>query len=354
MKLNWFGYFPQYDGYGRFSSRLSTALHQAGADVRGYHCGVWQMPEWMLAQQGIDWERLSISCMPPYMLEKLPGRHWLYTMTEGSRVPEKWVEKIEQCGIERVVVPCQHNQLAFIRSGVRVPVCVVPGGVDSLEFPITPPAKSPYTFLTFADRGFRKGWEEVMQAFYLAFGGKTSGIQDVRLLIKSRSEEMGRMLQMMRDASGADPRLGYLLDDTLDMKEVYAQAHCLALPSRSEGWGMIQREAAVSAIPVITQAYSGMDDGFTSKWAMVVEGGRMEPIPAEMGSALGEWRVVDVQELSEKMHWCYVHPKEADVFGLKARFWLRDNQTWNHAAERLMENLADELRVERPALSLAV
>lgn len=352
MKVNWFGYFPQYDGYGRFSSRLATALRAEGVEVFGYHCGVWQMPQWMVDQQKIDWNHLSISCMPPYMLEKIPGRHWLYTMTEGSRIPVEWVEKIESCGVERVIVPCQHNQLAFIRSGVRVPVCIVPGGVDPLEFSVTPPAKPPYTFLTFADRGFRKGWEEVQEAFYLAFGGKTTGIQDVRLLIKSRSEGMGRMLRMMRDAKGADSRIVYLLDDTLDMREVYDRTHCLALPSRSEGWGMIHREAAVSGIPVITQAYAGLDDGFTSEWALVVEHYKICPIPEEVGVALGEWRIVDVQELSEKMHWCYVHPKEADFFGLKARFWLKNHQTWNHAAKILKEMIANELRVERAALPL--
>ena len=81
-------------------------------------------------------------------------------------------------------------------------------------------------------------------------------------------------------------------------------------------------------MPVITQSYSGMDDGHTHEWAIVLGGGRMEaigpgPVFDEDGVedekvALGEWLVPDVDELARAMLACYQRPAEAAEQGAKA------------------------------------
>ena len=38
-------------------------------------------------------------------------------MTEGSRLPDKWTQAIADSGVERVLVPCEHNAAAFRDSG---------------------------------------------------------------------------------------------------------------------------------------------------------------------------------------------------------------------------------------------
>jgi glycosyltransferase involved in cell wall biosynthesis len=260
-------------------------------------------------------------------------------MTEGSILPPDWADTINNSGVERVIVPCQHNADAFANSGVTAPISVVHGGTDPAEFPLrTEPrdAAKPYTFLTFADRNERKGWHEVWDAFYLAFGGKTTGTMDVRLLIKYRPDD-NNVTTVMAGAVDADKRIVYQGEDVADMAMLYAQADCLVLPSRSEGWGMIHREAACQGLPVITQAYSGLSDAH--EWAIVVEKGVMQPIPRERSTSLGEWRVVDVAELAQKMRWCYERPTEAAEFGRQAAAWIRDNQTWTHAASALIDLL---------------
>lgn len=338
MKLNWFSYYPQYDGYGRFSSRMVQALQRAGAEVFAYHLGDLERPPWLLEQMQIDWDCLTITCCPPFMLKRVPGRHWLFSMTEGSQLPDGWAETINHSGVERVLVPCRHNAEAFRNSGLQLPVSIIPGGTDPQEFPlIIDRPKRPYTFLTFADRNERKGWQEVWDAFYLAFGGKTTGTMDVRLLIKYRPDE-NNVTSVMANAEGLDPRIIFWGDDVSNIADVYAQADCLALPSRSEGWGMPHREAGMSGLPVITQAYSGMDDGHTREWAIVVEQGEMRPIPKERAvSSLGEWRVADKQELAAKMRRCYEQPPLAAAFGQQAARWLCQHQTWGHSANSLID-----------------
>jgi glycosyltransferase involved in cell wall biosynthesis len=338
MKLNWLGYWPGHDGYGRFNIRFVQALQRAGADVRALHIGDLDRPPWLLEQMAMDWERLTITCAPPYMLKPVPGRQWLFSMTEGSVLPDKWVDTINGSGVERVLVPCQHNAGAFRNSGVEAPIHVVPGGTDPEEFPLRSWEREedkPYTFLTIADRNERKGWHEVWEAFYLAFGGKTDGVQDVRLIIKYLPSD--NVADVMAKAQGSDKRILYQNEVADDMASVYAQADCLALPSRCEGWGMIQREAAMSGLPVITQAHAGLDDGHTHEWAIVVETGQMQPIPRERHTTLGEWRIANVEELAGVMQWCYDNPDAAKRWhGDRAAAWLRANQTWDHAVETLM------------------
>jgi glycosyltransferase involved in cell wall biosynthesis len=342
MHCNWIGYFGQADGYGRFNTRMIAALQQAGMDVHAIHIGDLDRPQPLLSQMHIDWNPLTISCMPPYMLKKIPGRQWLYSMTEGSLIPPSWVEKIKETGVERVIVPCEHNKRAFRDSGVRVPIEVVPGGTDPEEFSVLPAKQSfrPYTFLTFADRGGRKGWNEVWDAFYNAFGGKTTGNQEVRLIIKVRKgSNNAALMEVMKKAVGADARIIYQIDDTNNIYDTLAQADCLILPSRSEGWGMIQREAACMGLPVITQAYAGLDDGYTQEWALVVESSHMEDIPKEGDTALGQWSIPNFQDIAQKMKYCFYSPETAAKFGRDAASWIRKNQTWEHSAGALFYHI---------------
>lgn len=337
MKLNWFGYYPQYDGYGRFSSRFVRAVQSLGVQCKPATITHYDMPDWMLEQEGVSWDNLTISCMPPYMLQKIPGRHWLFSMTEGSRIPESWVNQVNNSWVERVLVPCEHNRIAFERSGVLAPVSIIPGGTDPEEFSLERrEVHRPYTFLALADRGFRKGWQEVFDAFYIAFGGKTSGEKAVRLIIKSRPNG-NDTVELLKKTQDADKRILFETSDVLDMRVVYNRADCLALPSRSEGWGMPHREAASLGLPVITQRYSGMDDGCTERWSLVLEFGEVQPIPKGQSHTLGEWMVADIGELSEKMRWCYDNPLPATEFGRSASHWIAENQTWRHSAQKLIE-----------------
>lgn len=362
--ISWVSYYYEYDGYGRFSSRMVNALQKEGIDVIPFTMDERDMPYWMQCQKGLDFSNLTISMLPPYYVKKVPGRQWLFTMCEGSLVPPSWVETIHEAGLERVIVPCEHNKKAFLDSGLLVPVSVVPGGTDPDEFPIQrkfyPVLQSdlnimrrshPYTFLTFADRGFRKGWEEVWNAFYIAFGGKTTGIKDVRLIIKSRAGKKKTTTRVMASGENLDTRVTYDHDSYEDLRELYRQADCLVLPSRSEGWGMPHRECAMMGIPTIVQPYSGLDDGHTYAWALVAEGGKMKPIPRENKLALGEWMVADKVSLAELMERCYNHPQQMKEFALKGANWLRENQTWHQAAQALLALIEQRSPVETLELS---
>jgi glycosyltransferase involved in cell wall biosynthesis len=349
MRLNVIGSnFRRFDGYGRFAGYLVRALRRAGHEVTALLADQIHAPAWLQAAWGIDWHAPAISIMPPFYLLSTPGpgAHWLYTMTEGSVLPEGWAETINESNVSRVIVPCQHNATVFRAGGVNAPVSVIHGGTEPDDFPLLPsrhdgrPPFETYTFLALADRGARKGWVEVWAAFYRAFGSPTD-TPDVRLIVKSRPGG-NDMLDLIAGADNPDPRVTILIEDLPNVADYYAMGDCFVAPSRSEGWGMPHREAAASALPVITQAYSGMDDGFTDFWALTVRKGHLEPIPARFEHIAGEWRKADVQELADLMRWCYHCPDEAAEFGEHAAAWIRDNQTWAHTAANLVRLLESE------------
>lgn len=299
------------------------------------------MPDWMLKQEGVSWDNLTISSLNPKYLQPVPGKHWLLTMVESNEVAPDQVARINRMGIERIFVPCESNVQAFRNSGVLPPVSILPLGIDPEEFfPMPYLGRTPYTFLTLADRGLRKGWYEVWQAFYAAFGGKTRGAKDVRLLIKARVGNEPHFLKMMDGCEGKDERCVYLLDDVEDIRSVYQQADCLVLPSRYEGWGLPHREAAAMGIPVITQRYSGLHDEHLDEWAVALDNGTVQ----------ADGMVADIAELAEAMSWCYGNRKEARQFAQNGARWLHENQTWQHMARELIYALS----VECAALPLAV
>lgn len=354
MKLNWLAYnYKETDGYGRFSNRVIRALLRARACVEVLPVTVAhaEMPAWMLAGMNIDFGHTTIACLPPYYLPKLPpghGRYWLYSMTEGSELPDGWADIINKSGVERVFVPCAWNRIAFVTGGVSVPVDVLPAGTEPDEFPVHPPRTDyrPYTFLTLADRGSRKGWTEVWSAFYRAFGAPDD-TPDVRLVIKTlaRSNEV---VDRIAGAENPDPRIQIWREDVPNAADIYAAADCIVLPSRGEGWGMPHREAAMAGKPVITLRFGGLDDGYTENWSLPIDTYRLERIPEHFEMIQGEWARADVDALARHMRRCYDSPNIVALRGQQAASWLRNHQTWDRTAARLLAELGRE---ETPATS---
>jgi hypothetical protein len=111
---------------------------------------------------------------------------------------------INKCAIDRVIVPCEHNAQVFRDGGVACPISVIPGGTDPDEFPLITGLRPerPYTFLTIADRGNRKGWEEVYAAFFQAFRHDV-GPDKVRLIIKCRPDGNKHIDMLFASAPGS-------------------------------------------------------------------------------------------------------------------------------------------------------
>ena len=341
MPLNWMSYYLEYISYGRLSARMVQALRRQGCPTAPLMHDHMDCAEWMRAELGASWEYLTISAMEPRAVRSVPGRHWYLTMCEGNRVGENNMRRIKHTNVERLIVPCEHNRLAFIASGWKGPIDVLALGTDPDEFTPRPQrADRPYTFLALADRGDRKGWHEVFDAFYAAFGGKTHGEKDVRLRVKCLPKSSNLMTALLKLQDG-DPRVFYDVSVFEDMADLYAEVDCVVMPSHVEGWGMPHREAAMMGLPVITLAYSGLDDGHTDEWSIVVQGHPVVMPPPKKGDS-SEWMVADIDDLASAMRGCFENPEDARRKGKQARQWLKANQTWDHTARSLIELIRRE------------
>ncbi len=338
-RLNWFGHrFIKEDGYGRFALALIRALVNQGVDVHPYLADTLDGPGWFTHLQGINFGWLNLACQPAYEIRNVPGRQWAFSMFEASNIPYEYADRINDA-CERLIVPCLQNVEAFKRGGVKVDVHIVPGGVDPNEFPLLPNIRRdrPYTFLCIADRGERKGWMETVMAFYNTF--PESDYPDVRLIIKARPHS----LPGLTNGSHNDKRISFWLEDCDSMAEVYAMADCFIYASLADGWGMPPREAACMGLPVIVSKHSGMREDVDC-WGIPLEKFTEQPARSLDVLTLPSdcvWWVPDWREIGEKMMWCYEHQEAARLKGRMSAQWLRENQTWDHAAKTFVDLLKE-------------
>jgi glycosyltransferase involved in cell wall biosynthesis len=328
FRLNWLNYrYIPWDGYGRFGMKLIQALVRAGINLSAYQVDVLYWPGWLRQLNGFDGSALSIALMPSYELRPSGGRLWNFTMYEGTGLEDRWIPPLKAYA-ERLLVPHQFLVDVFQAHGCTIPIHVIPGGIDPVEFPVTPksPYESgrPYTFLALGDRGSRKGWDLVWQAFWKAF----KDADDVRLLIKTRAGGLP-MLSLSR----TDRRLSIWREDIETMGTVYAMADCFAFPTRGEGWGMPCREFAATGKPTIVTRWSGVENGI-DHWAIPINKYKM--VSARLRGD-GQWAFPDVNELTDHMRWCYDNRDAARQKGLAAAQWLREHQSWDHSAQHLIK-----------------
>lgn len=346
MKLNLMAQaYSPFTGFGRMAINVFRYLTRRGVDVAPVLPDQARWSGVLQRAAGVDFSRTTLAIIPHCQWPSVPGRLIGYTMWESTTLPPEkrdgWVDNINlYC--ERLLVPCQWNADIFKQAGVIVPIHVVPLGIDPAEFPIAPDHQRghPYTFMALGDRGSRKGHDLVWRAFFEAFGDA----EDVRLVIKCRENDMMTPVEVgsgkkkwvnTLDLSNFDRRVSIWREDATNLADVYGVADCYAFPSRGEGWGFPPREAAAMGIRAIVSDYGGLTEGGAKNYAI--------PIPCTEASSPmsldGLWAQPDFEALVAAMRRVYEQRKETRQEAREAADWLRKNQTWDNAADVMMEVL---------------
>jgi len=325
--LTFIGTFNENDGYGRMSIHLARALCRAGVDVEAV--SIYDI------KRHRTFKRPVISATSPDTWGKITGKpFWGLTMWESSKLPESWVEWINQDGVDGVIVPSEFNRQVFIESGIEKSVAIVPLGVDAGEYPYVerPVGRRPYTFLLLGELGgLRKGVPYAYQAFWQAFKGNGNA----RLILKTRGNDQNLPTCGDANVEIINAEYGWEM-----MKELYRAADCFVFPSRGEGYGLPPREAASTGLPVIATDWSGLQEGGIENYALPLKVKRMITAlygPPEIHAQVGVWAEPDVDELAWLMRWCYEHQAEAKEKGRRASEWIKANCTWEQGAKVLME-----------------
>lgn len=255
-----------------------------------------------------------------------------WTMWESDRIPDhdghsmkNWVTLLNQ--VDHLVVPCQHNAEVFRDSGVTVPTTVIPYGIDPEPWPyVDRPERDTFTVIQFGDLSARKGPEEALEAFQLAFPKE----RDVRIIFKTLWGKFGHapgLIPQFRDPrvqviDGAWPR-SQLLD-------FMTAADCFIWLSRGEGFGLPPAQAALTGLPVVMTTHTGMAEYYDPKFFYGVGCPTMSESP--LG---GRWYEPSVEEAAAQLRKVYENRKEAKRRGKAASTYIRKRLTLDRMGQQI-------------------
>jgi len=275
---------------------------------------------------------------PPEGFEPIPNKtNWLFTMFEGSVVPE--IYRVYIGLADYLFVPCKWCRDLFGDFFPKEKIFVVPHGVESIfryQKRVHPIRRGKrFRYLWVGAHNPRKGWEEVIILWDRA-GFRIN--PDVELYIKTtnldRVERIGNCTVDGRNL----PRKKLI--------ELYHKSHCFVFPTRGEGFGLTLAEAMRTGLPAIAPLYSGVTEFFDRDVGYPV-GYEMcnstftFPSRPELGDQPTQVCFPNVADISKWMVWIAQHYEEALEKGRKAHERLKNEFTWERAAKLLVDPMRE-------------
>lgn len=271
-----------------------------------------------------------------------------FTMFETDKLPSgksAWagktgnpIDAVNQ--MDALFVPCEHNRELFLHSGTKVPIFVVPLGVDTDKKPIlVRPDRSQsgrkFRFLFVSTLNQRKGVDLLFQAFRRMFKGR----DDVELVMKVNKQSLqwqveGVNLTMIDD---------YLSPEAMD--ELYQSADAFVFPSRGEGFGLTPLEAMYRGLPTIVSDNTGMSDyiRFDEQHCIAIPMKGMSKavgFPKDWGE-VGNWYEPDFDALCMALWDVFENRNDYNEMSVKASTFVAQNYSYKNTAQRIDEILQE-------------
>jgi glycosyltransferase involved in cell wall biosynthesis len=191
----------------------------------------------------------------------------LHLAWEESAIPDT-LARLMNLHLDGVLVPSEYSRRAIRNSGVRLPIAVIGHGIDHsglMPRVIGDRAKRgavthalPFTFLHISSGLARKGIEELITAYCIAF----SRHDPVLLVVKTfdnPTNTVDSWVERLTGASKYSPAIQIIAEelDQRQMDFLYHVADALVLPSRGEGFNLPAAEGMARGLPVIVTRHGG-------------------------------------------------------------------------------------------------
>ncbi|MDQ7823714.1 MAG: glycosyltransferase [Candidatus Eremiobacteraeota bacterium] len=372
IPLVWKGYFHAVSGYGQGTRDYVRELkrrqwHLFRDSLKGDHeldpCffpGISSLPP---ARSMKAAPFISLQHVPPLQLQRLEGAYSIgITTWETSRLPPRWAEACN--AVDELWVASSFNERAFKDSGVRVPIRVLPYGVDLARFhPAVEPlrelpelhiaTKKLRDFFIFLSVGAfypYKGFDALMAAYIKEFSSSDGvvliikvypyfghTIQGIGAFIRTLSKKFGRK---------KIPRILFLQETYVsEMPSLMALADAYICSSRGEGFCLPLLEAMAMGKIVLSPAWGGQVDYLHEKNCYLVA---CREVPVRPGSHLyhssGTWAEPDIEHMGSQMRQVLEHREEAMERASRACHEARGAWSTAHAADILERYLLELCR----------
>jgi len=204
---------------------------------------------------------------PPRPNGMLGDWRLMHLAWEESSIPDP-VARLINLHVDGVLVPSEYSKRVIRNTGVRVPIAVVGHGVDHSGAPPVVPGGGikhaevtpslPFTFLHISSGLERKGIEELITAYCLAF----SRNDPVLLVIKSLANPnntISSWIARLTSASQYSPSIQVIAEelDQRAMDFLYEVSDAVVLPTRGEGFNLPAAEGMARGLSVIVTRHSG-------------------------------------------------------------------------------------------------
>jgi glycosyltransferase involved in cell wall biosynthesis len=345
--------FQIYDGYGSMSEYLVLGMQRAGAQIDpiplivdrvGLSHELLTLLDHARPARGapvlyVSWPSPSLR---PY--ESAPDL-FVNTMWESSRLPAGWSGALNRA--RAVIVPTRFVAQMFRRSGVHVPIEVIPEGIDPATYRYEErPERETLTTLIVGPVVERKHVREGIAAWRRAFGDDPLA----RLIIKARFN--------YGNYRPDDPRIRLVDADekTRGIAHRYREADVL-MALGNEGFGLPLIEGMATGLPVIALDSEGQSDTCEEARDLllaVAPSGWQRCDDRPYGPA-GVRGVPAVEDVADRLRWVADHREEAREMGRGASAWaVAQRDVWQKGPAVLatMEQHVGAPRVLRTSRTL--
>lgn len=248
-----------------------------------------------------------------------------YSMLESDRIPDDWVERINE-HFDAVVVPDNFLIDVYKNSGVQVPVFVIPVPMDLdnlLVRPLKSKAKKPFTFGVSATYIDRKNNEKLFDAFIQAFGNN----KDFRLKIHGRYDDarLGIYKRLLRKKRKLKLTNVEFIKKPISQKEYIEfleSLDCYVSISKGEGFSLTPREAMALGIPSILTDNTGQSTICRSGLVNTVSSTKKVPFYF-IKDYLGYCYDCKIEDVISSMQEIYNKYSYYLQLGQKSREWVR-------------------------------
>jgi glycosyltransferase involved in cell wall biosynthesis len=361
---------PMFDnsGYGKASRGNILALHKLGIPITLRPISFEQTKPDLgedgkilksLVDKVIDYNIVIIHSTPEFWAKfNEPSKTMVgYTIWETSLLHPDWIPYINN-GAKKVLVGCEWNVDVFKKSGVTIPIGVVPHGLDVKKYQDNKPyqiagiKEDAYVFYDIFQWQERKNPIGLLKAYWYAFQQN----ENVALVLKtyrggyeeSEKAAIRDTIKRLKQNSPLDkyPPV-YYISEMLSESELlglHARGNCYVSLDRGEGFGLGPFEAGATGNPIIVTGFGGVTEyakvstAYLCKFTLTPVFG-MPWSPWYRGDQL--WAEPDIHDGIMLMRRVYELQEESRKRGEDLKTFITNRFTWEHIGKRIIKELQE-------------